>query len=266
MLEESAKTVPGLLAQVREQWDKLLERMGRPSLTVLSNFFTKLLDKMQNGDFSKAANMGAKIISGILTGLTNGATRIMNWFTALTNNPEFEKRTTLSAKVDFIMSDLYEKFKTWYSGGGSDKIEKMAKDLTGFIADSIDANATRFADVGLKIGAQIGDGIRKGLAKRIGGVIEYDPDKKYNPSDNLLNPDDFLSKTPPKKNGGLNFVPRDGAVYSLHRGEQVLTRNEADEYRKNGGKSNGITINVAKMEVRQDSDIKTIAMQLARLI
>ena len=34
--------------------------------------------------------------------------------------------------------------------------------------------------------------------------------------------------------GGLSYVPFDGYIAELHKGERVLTAREADEYRKNG--------------------------------
>jgi hypothetical protein len=53
----------------------------------------------------------------------------------------------------------------------------------------------------------------------------------------------------------------------LHRGEKVLPRGEADQYRKNKGRvGNGVTINIANMHVRNDSDIKKVAYELAKLI
>ena len=36
------------------------------------------------------------------------------------------------------------------------------------------------------------------------------------------------------RNGGLDFVPYDGAEYSLHRGEAILTRGEANKWRRGG--------------------------------
>jgi hypothetical protein len=266
LVEDMGETTLGLYARIKESIAVVFRDMGVPALKRIREFLGLANNQLKSGKLEDFAKFGARMLDRIAEGFISAAKGVGKWIDSIRNNPEWQKQTTLSGKINFLIADVYDLFNKWYSGGGSDKIEKMAKDLTGFLASAINANSTKFADVGLKIGAQIGDGIRKGLAKRIGGVIEYDPDKKYNPSDNLLNPDDFLSKTPPKKNGGLNFVPYDGATYSLHRGEQVLTRNEADEYRKNGGKGNGITINVAKMEVRKDSDIKAVAYQLARLI
>jgi hypothetical protein len=80
--------------------------------------------------------------------------------------------------------------------------------------------------------------------------------------------DKLTGKKPSKHNGGLNYVPYNGYQASLHRGEMVLPRGEAQEYRKNkervGG--GGVTIHIENMHVRNDHDIKRIAYDLARLI
>lgn len=67
---------------------------------------------------------------------------------------------------------------------------------------------------------------------------------------------------------GLDNVRYDGYRAVLHKGEAVLNRQEAEAYRNGqaGGGSSMPTINIAKMEVRKDSDIDEIAFKLAKLI
>lgn len=67
---------------------------------------------------------------------------------------------------------------------------------------------------------------------------------------------------------GLDNVRYDGYRAVLHKGEAVLNRQEAEAYRNGqaGGGSSAPIINIAKMEVRQDSDIQDIAYKLAKLI
>ncbi|WP_088072402.1 phage tail tape measure protein [Gottfriedia luciferensis] len=67
------------------------------------------------------------------------------------------------------------------------------------------------------------------------------------------------------KAGGISNVPYNGYHARLHRGERVLTPEENDEYKKGRGKS-GITISGNTFHVRQESDIKQIAYELAKLI
>ena len=65
---------------------------------------------------------------------------------------------------------------------------------------------------------------------------------------------------------GLRTVPYDGFSAPLHRGERVLSRQEADRMDRKGGGAPIVHINVGSMAVRQDSDIDAIAGKLAKLI
>lgn len=67
---------------------------------------------------------------------------------------------------------------------------------------------------------------------------------------------------------GLDNVKYDGYRAVLHKGEAVLNRQDAEAYRNGnaGGGSSMPTINIAKMEVRKESDIQDIAFRLAKLL
>jgi len=63
--------------------------------------------------------------------------------------------------------------------------------------------------------------------------------------------------------GGLDYVPYDGFVARLHKGERVLTKDEA---RRGAGGGNGVVITGNTFHVRQESDIHDIAYELAEII
>ena len=68
---------------------------------------------------------------------------------------------------------------------------------------------------------------------------------------------------------GLDYVPKDGYIAELHKGEAVLTRAEADAYRKgfNGGTVfNGVTIQVNGANIKNEEALaEKIAYKLQRM-
>ena len=64
---------------------------------------------------------------------------------------------------------------------------------------------------------------------------------------------------------GSGRIARDGTVRTLHEGEKVLTKQEANRYEK-GSNTNGINIVVNGLTVREESDINKIASQLLKKI
>lgn len=69
------------------------------------------------------------------------------------------------------------------------------------------------------------------------------------------------------KASGIDNVPYNQYPASLHKGEAVLTRGEADEYRRERdgkGSSGSVTITGNTFVIREEADIDKIARQLAR--
>ena len=60
-------------------------------------------------------------------------------------------------------------------------------------------------------------------------------------------------------------IARDGTVRTLHQGEKVLTRTEADAYSR-GQNNTGVVVNISGLTVREESDINKIASQLLKKI
>jgi hypothetical protein len=285
-------------SQIKERLAKTFREIGQPSLEVINNFLTGLINRFDSGDLTRFANVGANIVKQIITGMTNTATKIYDWFSALSASEDFKQKTTLWGKVDFIISDIYKRFTDWLNNEGMKKIQTITETLVGTIASAIENNSAKIAAAALSVGAKIGGSIAKGISKAIsknplakaimgavvggaagsvipgigtgfGAVVGAGAALGKHYLDKGL--DAILpkswEKTPKGYSAGLNYVPYDNFPARLHRGEMVLTRHEADEYRKgraNGG--GGVTINIESMHVRQESDIKKIAYDLAKLI
>ncbi|MCA1294578.1 phage tail tape measure protein [Paenibacillus sp. alder61] len=71
---------------------------------------------------------------------------------------------------------------------------------------------------------------------------------------------------PPSNYHGLDYVPYDGMISRLHKGERVMTASENRAYSSGGGGGGPISITGNTFHVRQESDIDAIARALAREI
>lgn len=69
---------------------------------------------------------------------------------------------------------------------------------------------------------------------------------------------------PPAAYHGMDYVPYDGMIARLHKGERIMTASENREFSQGGGGPISITGNT--FNVRQESDIDAIARALAREI
>ncbi|MNI84949.1 hypothetical protein D3C73_1418970 [compost metagenome] len=63
----------------------------------------------------------------------------------------------------------------------------------------------------------------------------------------------------------MDYVPYDGMMARLHKGERIMTASENREFSQGGG-GGSISITGNTFNVRQESDIDAIARALAREI
>lgn len=222
------------------------------------------LKEIFKSDFTKFKEVGGKIIKNIISGLTEGSMAIYDWFTQLINSAEWKKQSTVFAKVSFVMDDIFANFIAWLENGGDAKIEKLAKSLFEALSGSIRAVVKVLMPVALEVGEAIGDGIMDGIKTSLKGVFSLKnlsgkemindlfgndekilshfnggKEKKAKKKKSITDLPSGVKGYFPKKNGGLDYVPYDGATYSMHRGEAILTRGEARDYREGKGNSGG---------------------------
>lgn len=85
--------------------------------------------------------------------------------------------------------------------------------------------------------------------------------KKNNVSGNGSSP---AGDAPSERAVGMNYIPYNGYQVSAHRGEAILTRAEADQWREGKGKNNNaVVINIHDPVVRDDMDLDRLGTLLA---
>ena len=62
---------------------------------------------------------------------------------------------------------------------------------------------------------------------------------------------------------GMNYIPYNGFKVTAHRGEAILSRVEADNYRANKNTGNGVIINIHDPVVREESDLDRLGTLFA---
>lgn len=95
----------------------------------------------------------------------------------------------------------------------------------------------------MQMGDAVIDGIIDGISAAWNGLVSWFNglwDSLF--GNRSVNVDVNSSGTTGGRAGGLDFVPYNNYVANLHRGEMVLTADEADSYRRGKGSSNGFTL------------------------
>lgn len=95
----------------------------------------------------------------------------------------------------------------------------------------------------MQMGNAVIDGIIDGISAAWDGLVSWFNglwDSLF--GNRSVNVDVNSSGTTGGRAGGLDYVPYNNYVAALHRGEMVLTADEADSYRRGKGSSNGFTL------------------------
>ncbi|MBG9548512.1 hypothetical protein [Cytobacillus firmus] len=267
LIEDMGGTTLGIWAQIKEQLQVIFRDMGAPALTHIKSFLDTINNGLREGGMSGFQQTGARMLENLAKGFTNAALGIGKWIQSIQNNPEFQAQTTLFGQVKWVIEDVYQRFVDWLNNGGQTKIAETASTLIQILTASIEASMNYITPVAVKVGSALASGVIDGfsssfsdswIAQLIQDPVGFALKKATGGKLNLLdhgkrtkdklamkgaagplpyNGFDGITRQVPKRNGGVKYVPRDGAEYSLHRGEMILPRGEADNYRK--GKSVG---------------------------
>ncbi|WP_142919154.1 hypothetical protein [Peribacillus saganii] len=302
LIDEMGGTTLGIWSQIKEQTAVIMREMGKPGLQTVKSFLDQIQSGLENGNADRWANIGARWINATLTGLTNGATSLYNWFDSLTKSDEWKTKTTMFSKIDFFVGDVYERFLSWLtSENGRQKIERTTSDLIQIVGGALNASSEALKPIGEQLGSAIGKGVLSGIKTSLSEWTANLPsvgEVLYGAGQGIWNavvPDEWEShaKAPSwlrnqatelkvrksfqktkaeqlrgdvgRYKTGLDYVPHDWFPAYLDKGEKVLTAREADDYRKGkSGGGNGFTIVMNGTVIREEADINKLGAAIVR--
>ncbi|WP_400195105.1 hypothetical protein [Lysinibacillus telephonicus] len=278
LVADMGNTAIGKWTQVKERWQLIMRDIGEDSLGAVSDFLNKTLDRLEGEPMQKFAEFGGKAINSIVTGLSDSAIKMYDYLTKITSSPEFQKRTTLTGKIDFIVSDIADKLKAWYDDEGKKKIMDFGEEVTQLLIGVLN-NSKGFFELGASLGASLGEGVLEGIKtsakeSELGRVVDFlfGAPSTLERANERIKSDYASRKTEQEKSRssryhGIDYVPKNNWKADLHKGEAVLPAQEAKAWREGkSGSSSVVSINVANMNVREDGDIEKVAYQLAKYI
>lgn len=244
-----------------------------------------------------------QIVAGVQS-MVDGAKNYVK--THFIDNPEFQKLPDIPSKIVFVFEDVMQTFRKWWGSTGSGHFQSMVEEITRFLVSGLSAAVPQLIAVGLDIGKGLVSGIINAIKTDpvasaifyggaggavaglpgliVGGgagatnaVVEKGLDKMApvvggwaseggwmdSIGDFLFGEDD----KPKGHAGGLRNVPYNNYPARLHKGEEVLTREEAKRHRGEGGASGSgsrpFNIVINGLTVREEADIEKIAKRLA---
>ncbi|MFY2158062.1 hypothetical protein ACOSZF_20850 [Cytobacillus firmus] len=203
---------------------------------------------------------GARIIENITTGFINGVSAVGRWVEAIKSSDDWKQANSLHAKIGIVFSSLWDAFKSWLDGGGRTQLASAASELIKILAEGVRVSSGPMMEVGTQIGGAIGAGVISGAASYIKdnwwriipegvqngpvGTLVQLPGKLARSAMDKLTHGQFSKAIEKGRKGkshasGLTRVPYNGYQATLHKGERVLTPEEAKVY--NSGDA-GVTI------------------------
>lgn len=170
---------------------------------------------------------------------------------------------------------LLGRFNDWYANGGQDMIVKSTQKAMDAVLDTIVNYGEPIGRASLELGGKIGLGIMEGI-NRFGTPIDWLVESmgfeniKSNRQQYIDLQDKIKTKGGADSNnyGGLSYVPRDGYVSRMHKGERILTAQENREYSGGGSgvsiSGNTFVVHAAGGDLSDPKVIDGLALSLAR--
>ena len=272
LVEEMSTTLGGLLSTISGKM--------KNSLKGVTKVFTDMLSGSMSGIISFIDSISPKMVAmaeSVKAGFeafskSEQASQYMQIFKTV-GETVFNG---IKAVIDAVRPTVEAIFK--FIGEHSQEISTIVEAL-GAVWDSVWKTVGTLLEGAWGICEPILDLLVKGLAK-VSGVVE-DICNWWNKMTELLKTPinavvnvakkgaswvgDKLGLSEGRNAFGSGRIARDGTVRTLHEGEKILTKQEANRYDK-GQNTNSINVVVNGLTVREESDINKIASQLLKKI
>lgn len=205
-------------------WETIKE-VADSVFTAVANFFTEtipnafqsMVEWIREG-ISSFISIGSDILTGIYNGIVG----------SIQNLYEAAKTIILTLAENIIGAENLEKL----SSLGSDLINSLSEGIENVVAELV------------SVGEDVVESIKSGISSAWGGLVSWFNNLWNSLFGNRTVNVSVNASANGSHAGGLAYVPFDGYVAELHKGERVLTASEAREYNsgKNPNNTSGITI------------------------
>ena len=284
---------------------------GLDKIAPLIRDFNKWLD---GAEFEKIKDWGANAFAGLAQGAADAVRQAGAYIDKhFINNPDFQKLPDIPSKIVFIFEDVMQAFRRWWDKTGSSHFQTMVEEITQFLVLGLKAAVPQLTAIGLEIGSGIANGVVDGMKNSLvpDAIKSAIPGARDAESKRLLEFNaqlnahrekhgansskvpmyggDAVMQAPQAKDktlwdsvtgifkghsGGLAEVPYNGYYARLHKGETVLTREEAKRYRGDSGATKGAsgggggrsapTIVIQNVNINSDMDFDNFVSRLER--
>ena len=205
-------------------WEAIKET-ATSVFTAVANFFTETIPNafqsmvywIREG-ISSFISIGSDILTGIYNGIVG----------SIQNLYEAAKTIILTLAENIIGAENLEKLISL----GGDLINALSEGIENVVAELV------------SVGEKVVESIKSGISSAWGGLVSWFNNLWNSLFGNRTVNVSVNASANGSHAGGLAYVPFDGYVAELHKGERVLTASEAREYNsgKNPNNTSGITI------------------------
>lgn len=179
----------------------------------------------------------------VLTFLSTTIQNVIAWAGQMKSNAIDAASTFLNNVIEFF-TQLPGNIAEWFTKTIEKVVEwaeelrkngeQAAKDLLDAVVTGLEELPGKIFDLGVNAAKNLLEGI-----KSMGGWLK---EQVGNFVDGIVSGFTGTMQTNGSHAGGLDYVPYNNYVANLHRGEMVLTADEADSYRRGKGSGSGFTL------------------------